>query len=77
MNLVTGVIVYACLWWVIFFMMLPIGVQKDLKPQNGNDPGAPVKTNLKKKVLITSLAALILWGLYGYILTQTQWIEEL
>jgi predicted secreted protein len=75
MNFVTGVIVYACLWWVIFFMVLPIGVERDPKPQNGNDPGAPVKTHLKKKVLITSLAALILWGLYGYILTQTHWLE--
>ena len=72
MNLVTGVIVYACLWWVIFFMMLPIGVERDRAPQKGNDPGAPVKANLKKKVIITTLVALILWAVYGYILTQIQ-----
>lgn len=67
MSFFNGLISYICIWWVIFFMALPIGVKRDQNPELGNDPGAPQKTYLWHKLIITSLlSAILLWALNFY-----------
>ena len=55
-----SLVIYVIFWWLILFITLPFGISRDKKVIHGNDPGAPKKTLLKKKVLITSFASLIL-----------------
>jgi predicted secreted protein len=48
------------MWWIVFFVFLPIGVIKDENIIKGNDPGAPRDPMLKKKFLYTTLISCIL-----------------
>ena len=62
-----SLVIYVIFWWLILFVTLPFGISKDKKVIHGNDPGAPKKTLLKKKVLITSFASLILTIIFSII----------
>lgn len=65
MSLVTGIIAYILIWWLVLFTMLPVGVERDPDPQTGNMTGAPKHHNLKKKMMATSvISAFILLVVY-------------
>ena len=53
-------VIYLILWWLVFFVMLPFGVERDNDIRFGNDPGAPKKSLVKKKAIISSFVTLIL-----------------
>jgi predicted secreted protein len=64
MNPFSAFVVFLIIWWVVLFMVLPIGVRgqaedNDIAP--GSEPGAPTKANMLWKVKITTLIAFILW----------------
>jgi predicted secreted protein len=61
MNWVSGVVVYILLWWWIFLMTLPFGVESVESPGKGHAPSAPAKPQLLIKAAVTSVIALILW----------------
>ena len=64
MNLTATLATYGVVWWLVFFMALPIGVRRDDEPVPGADPGAPDKPHLLLKVLGTTVvAALATWGI--------------
>ncbi len=66
MSITGGIIIYVNLWMIIFFMVLPFGItnQIDSKDyQKGTDPGAPVESRIKKKVLITTLISTVIFSL--------------
>jgi predicted secreted protein len=62
-----SIVIYVIFWWLILFITLPFGVSRDKKVIHGNDPGAPKKTLLKKKILITSFASLILTLIFSIV----------
>ncbi len=62
-----SLVIYVIFWWLTLFVTLPFGISRDKKVLHGNDPGAPKKTLLKKKILITSLASLILTVIFSII----------
>ena len=50
---------------IIFFMVLPFGITNQIDSpdyQKGTDPGAPVESRMKKKILITTLIATIIFS---------------
>ena len=53
-------VIYLILWWLVFFVMLPFGIERDQDVTFGNDPGAPKKSLIKKKAIISSFVTLIL-----------------
>ena len=53
-------VIYLILWWLVFFVMLPFGIERDQDVTFGNDPGAPKKSLIKKKAIISSFITLIL-----------------
>lgn len=58
--------IYFVVWWVVLFMMLPIGVKSQHEAgavTDGTDPGAPVRPMLAKKALWTTLVATIVFAL--------------
>ncbi len=68
MGIVSGIVVYILLWWLIFFALLPLGVRHETTTQRGHDPGAPVNPYLWQKVIATTLVAACFWGVvYGLI----------
>ena len=48
-------VIFLILWWLVLFITLPFGVKRDVDVQHGNDPGAPRKTMLKKKIFLTTI----------------------
>lgn len=60
------IVIYIIIWWLVFFITLPFGVRRDDSIIDGNDPGAPKNTLLKKKIFITSLASLILTLIFSF-----------
>mgnify|MGYP001165427895 CR=1 FL=1 len=65
MSLTGSIVLYVCVWWVVFFSLLPVGI----KPNNtrfidkisGIDPGAPKKANILKKFIYTTLITSIIF----------------
>ena len=66
MSIMGGVIIYVNLWMVILFMILPFGIKNQVDSANyqkGTDPGAPVESKMKKKILITTLITTVIFSL--------------
>lgn len=61
MDIASGIVVYILLWWLVFFMALPIGVQVPDVPGDGHASSAPARPLILKKVIAATLIALILW----------------
>ncbi len=67
MNPVNAFLIYILFWWVTLFAVLPFGVrgqaeEDDIVP--GTEPGAPIKPDIKKKVIYTTIISLILWAMF-------------
>ncbi len=77
MGVVSGLVLFAVIWFMTFLIALPIRVQTqgDLKSiVPGTHAGAPEHHHLKKKALWTTFAALILWGIIAGIILS-EWIS--
>ena len=48
MSLFEYFIIYVVIWWILFFISLPLGVRKSENLLPGQDSGAPEKTYLWK-----------------------------
>ena len=60
MYLVKIIIIYVIVWWILFFMALPIGLKKPANNIPGQDAGAPEKPKLWIKFIVVSIISLIL-----------------
>ena len=70
MSWLAGIFIYALIWWMVLFAVLPWGIRRNENPEAGHDPGAPVNPHLWWKVLATTIVAGIVWvGVY-YVLTS-------
>lgn len=67
MGWISGIVVYIILWWLVFFMCLPIGVhpphEVGEEAEAGHEPGAPMKTHLPVKLLAATAISGVLWGI--------------
>ena len=59
MSLFEYFIIYVVIWWILFFISLPLGIRKSENLLPGQDSGAPEKTYLWKKFIIVSILTLI------------------
>ena len=71
MGITGSIIVYVMIWWIIFFSVLPIGIQSNKKifkeKIEGIDPGAPKNPEIIKKFLITTLITSIIFAVIYYL----------
>tara|TARA_B100000575_G_C23105528_1_gene638100 strand:- start:1128 stop:1382 length:255 start_codon:yes stop_codon:yes gene_type:complete len=71
MGITGSIIVYVLIWWIIFFSVLPVGIQSNKEPfreeLEGNDPGAPKNPNIAKKFLITTIITTIIFSVIYYL----------
>lgn len=77
MSVVSGIVLYAVIWFMTFLVALPIRVKTQgdvgaIVP--GTHAGAPEEHNLKKKALITTGVALVLWAIIAGIILSG-WIS--
>ena len=68
MSVMTSILVYVIIWWLIFFMMLPVGVksqdESDEEVVPGSPSSAPAKPDLWRKALTTTLIAAVLFAVF-------------
>ena len=65
MSITTAVAIFFLIWWVVLFAVLPWGVRSqheggDMVP--GTDPGAPMSFKLGRKLLWTTLVAVVIYA---------------
>ena len=66
MSITVCIIIYLNLWMIIYYIVLPFGITNQIDSpdyQKGTDPGAPVESRMKKKILITTLIATVIFSL--------------
>ena len=69
---VTGLaIIYIIIWWIVFFAILPLDVnRKKIEKIEGEDPGSPENPKMLKKFLyctgITTVIFIIIYLLMKY-----------
>ncbi len=70
MGLTGSIIVYVIIWWVIFFSVLPFGIESNKEifkdSIEGVDPGAPKNPKIAKKFLITTIITSIIFIMLYY-----------
>ena len=64
MGWISGLAVYAIVWWLMIFMVLPWGVRpigrEDV--EKGQAAGAPRRPRLLSKMALNTVLASIVWG---------------
>lgn len=68
MHPVSAFIVFVMIWWTVIFCILPIGLSTSHEELEDGEkgiraPGAPKVINMKRKLLITTIISIILWGI--------------
>ena len=71
MGITGSIIVYVLIWWMIFFSVLPVGIQskKDKFKERigGIDSGAPINPKIAQKFLITTIITTIIFIVIYYL----------
>ncbi len=72
MTFISGFAIFFIVWWLTLFIILPIGTQSQAEAGKivaGTEPAAPVQSHIGKKLVINTLVAALIFGLY-WIVTQ-------
>lgn len=69
MDLISLFVVFTILWWLIFFMLLPVGLTSEV-----NEVGAPSRPRIFRKALIATLAAVVITA-FAYVAVSNDWIN--
>ena len=74
MGITGSIIVYVMIWWVVFFSVLPFGIQSNKETFKnsieGIDPGAPKNPKIAKKFFITTIITSILFIVIYYLVNN-------
>ena len=66
MGITGSIILFLLIWWIIFFIALPLNI-KNYKKKTRNigieDPGAPSNPQIFLKFLFTTFISLLLWSI--------------
>ena len=67
MTIFSGILVYAVIWWLVLFTVLPWGVQRPEQAEPGHAVEAPSNPRILFRFVVTTLIATVLfaiaWGL--------------
>lgn len=59
----TGFVMFVMMWCIIFLAVLPFGSHKPSVTEEGHARSAPAKTYLARKVLLTTIVSIIVFGI--------------
>jgi len=62
----TAIAIYFVIWWIALFLTLPFGVRsqhEDGVGEPGTDPGAPILTGMRRKLIWTTIISAIIYGI--------------
>jgi predicted secreted protein len=62
-----AIAIYATIWWIVLFAVLPLGVRSAEETgeaqSEGSDPGAPIAPQLAKKAGLTTIISAIVFAI--------------
>ena len=64
-SIATALAIYFVLWWIVLFVTLPFGVRsqhEDGEGAPGTDPGAPIASQMCRKLIWTTLISAVIFG---------------
>ena len=74
MGITGALVTFVCIWWIVFFSILPVGIRSEKKEfkerLHGNDPGAPKNPRIGTKFLATTLISSILFLVIYYMVVN-------
>ncbi|MEI4194252.1 DUF1467 family protein [Roseovarius sp. E0-M6] len=71
MGIASGIVLYLVVWFMTFFVALPIRIETQGEAGDivdGTHSGSPQQHHLKKKAWITTWIALAIWAVLAYII---------
>lgn len=78
MSIVSGIVVFLLIWWLVFLMSLPIGVRSQAESDDDTVPGtpesAPESPKVGRKFLATTAISVVLFVLY-YCAVTYNWMN--
>jgi predicted secreted protein len=81
MSITAAIVLYVVIWFVTMFVVLPIGLRTqgdegEIVP--GTHAGAPANFNLKRTLIIVTIAGTIVWAIVsGIILSGWITVEDI
>ncbi len=63
MTIFSGILVYAVIWWLVLFTVLPWGVRRIERPEPGHAVEAPANPRILFKFTVTTLIATVLFAI--------------
>ncbi len=64
------IISYAVIWWLVLFMVLPVGIRTPKTARAGHSTGAPEKPRLRRKLVVTTVLAFPATMLLDWVITS-------
>jgi len=74
MQVFTGFVLFAVIWWMVFFTVLPWGNQITKEPEPGHADSAPTKPRLWLKVAVTTGISLVLFAA-AFAVIESGWVS--
>ena len=73
---ITGLaIIYIIIWWIVFFAILPIDVERHKSIKiDGEDPGSPENPKMLKKIIYCTVITTVLFTLI-YLLMKFEYLN--
>lgn len=60
MNIVAGIVIFSCIWWLVFFMTVSQKLKIDQKPFPGTPKSAPESFSFKQRFFrITKITCML------------------
>tara|TARA_Y100001958_G_C21027626_1_gene401826 strand:+ start:109 stop:354 length:246 start_codon:yes stop_codon:yes gene_type:complete len=70
LSITGSLVIYVILWWIVFFAVLPIDVNREKKANiKGSDSGAPENPKILKKFILSTLISSLIFTII-YILVR-------
>ena len=60
MYIFTNFILFILIWWIVFFISLPVNISVSSIQKKGHATSSPKKTYIGLKVLITSILSILI-----------------
>lgn len=74
MTWFSGILIFALVWALSLFVVLPWGIRRDENPEPGHADGAPENPMMWRRAAATTVLAAIIWvGIY--FVMESGWIS--
>ena len=75
MSITGSIVIYVIIWWIVFFSLLPLDVNREKKEIiRGSDSGAPKNPKILKKFIYSTLITSIIF-IFIYMLVKYEYLN--